>query len=89
MRVRPRRARRPSHAASEVVKAAVAEAKSRAVGVDRADCGNVRFIVLPEVTTDDDSVFLDGVFNSDDVSERRSARSRPSSFVLPCPFCLL
>ena len=66
MRVRPRRARRPSHAASEVVKAAVAEAKSRAVGVDRADCGNVRFIVLPEVTTDDDSVFLDGVFNSDD-----------------------
>ena len=44
----------------------MAEAKSRAVGVDRADCGNVRFIVLPEVTTDDDSVFLDGVFNSDD-----------------------
>ena len=59
MRVRSRRARRPSHAASEVVKAAVAEAKSRAVGVDRADCGNVRFIVLPEVTTDDDSVVVD------------------------------
>ena len=75
MRVRPRRARRPSHAASEVVKAAVAEAKSRAVGVDRADCGNVRFIVLPEVTTDDDSVFL-WVVKSEERALQRSAGAR-------------
>jgi len=91
--VRPRRARRSSHAwsSAEVVKATVAqcdemaEAKSR-VGVDRADCGIVTFTVLDEVTTDDDSVVVDGVLDSDDGGDAEPQVMAPvDATVVTCP----